>query len=93
MWDRFGITNLQYLALFDKNNYLLLPLINGHARLFYPRKKSICNLGVQLALFQPGGQIMPTTLLLAHPDLTRDTIRNYYEYEFYLYVNYSCECP
>ena len=27
------------------------------------------NLGVQLTLLQPGGQIMPTTLLLAHPDL------------------------
>ena len=29
------------------------------------------NLGVQLTLTQPGvgGQIMPTTLLLAHPDL------------------------
>ena len=26
-------------------------------------------LGVQLTLLQPGGQIMPTTLLLAHPDL------------------------
>ena len=23
----------------------------------------------ELALFQPGGQIMPTALLLAHPDL------------------------
>ena len=27
------------------------------------------NLGVQLTLLQPGGQIMPTTLLLAHPYL------------------------
>ena len=27
------------------------------------------NLGVQLTLLQPGGQIMSTTLLLAHPDL------------------------
>ena len=27
------------------------------------------NLGVQLTLLQPGGQIMPNTLLLAHPDL------------------------
>ena len=27
------------------------------------------NLEVQLTLLQPGGQIMPTTLLLAHPDL------------------------
>jgi hypothetical protein len=27
------------------------------------------NLGAQLTLLQPGGQIMPTTLLLAHPDL------------------------
>ena len=27
------------------------------------------NLGVQLTLSQPGGQIMPTTSLLAHPDL------------------------
>ena len=27
------------------------------------------NLGVQLTLSQPGGQIMPTTFLLAHPDL------------------------
>ena len=27
------------------------------------------NLGVQLTLLQPVGHIMPTTLLLAHPDL------------------------
>ena len=27
------------------------------------------NLGAQLTLLQPGGQIMPTRLLLAHPDL------------------------
>ena len=27
------------------------------------------NLGVHLTLLQPGGRIMPTTLLLAHPDL------------------------
>ena len=27
------------------------------------------NLVVQLTLLAPGGQIMPTTLLLAHPDL------------------------
>ena len=26
--------------------------------------------GWALTLFQPGGQIMPTALLLAHPDLT-----------------------
>ena len=26
------------------------------------------NLGVHLTLFQPGEHIMPTTLLLAHPD-------------------------
>jgi hypothetical protein len=29
----------------------------------------IWNLGFQLTLFQPVGQIMPTALLLAHPDL------------------------
>jgi hypothetical protein len=27
------------------------------------------DLGFQLTLFQPGRQIMPTTLMLAHPDL------------------------
>jgi len=27
------------------------------------------NFGVQLTKLQPGGQIMPNTLLLAHPDL------------------------
>ena len=27
------------------------------------------NLGAQLTLLQPEGQIVPTTLLLAHPDL------------------------
>ena len=27
------------------------------------------NLGAQLTLLQPGGHIMPTTFLLAHPDL------------------------
>ena len=27
------------------------------------------NLGAHLTLLQPGGQIMPTTLLLVHPDL------------------------
>ena len=30
---------------------------------------ALAALGVQLTLLQPGGQIMPTTLLLAHPDL------------------------
>ena len=41
----------------------VMPLAGGQSGL-QPR-----NLGVQLTLFQPGGQIVPTTLLLAHPDL------------------------
>ena len=42
----------------------MLPLVGGQGGLKPTRK-----LGVQLTLLQPGGQIMPTTLLLAHPDL------------------------
>ena len=42
----------------------VLPLVGAQGRL-----KSTRNLGVQLTPLQPGGQIMPTTLLLAHPDL------------------------
>ena len=37
----------------------VMPLADGPTR----------NLGVKLTLLQPGGQIMLTTLLLAHPDL------------------------
>ena len=42
----------------------VMPLAGGQGGL-YPTR----NLGVQLSLLQPGGQIIPTTLLLAHPDL------------------------
>ena len=42
----------------------VLPLVGGQGGLQPTR-----NLGGQLTLLQPGGQIMPTTLLLAHPDL------------------------
>ena len=42
----------------------VLPLVGGQVG-FQPTR----NLGVQLTLLKPGGQIMPTTLLLAHPDL------------------------
>ena len=41
-----------------------MPLVGGQGGL-YPS----WNLGVQLTLLQPGGQIMSTTLLLAHQDL------------------------
>ena len=38
-----------------------MPLVGGQVG-------PIRNLGVQLTLLQPGGQIMLTTLLLAHPE-------------------------
>ena len=41
-----------------------MPLAGGQGG-FLPTQ----NLGVQLTLLQPGGQIMPTTLLLAQSDL------------------------
>ena len=44
--------------------HAVLPLVGGQGGLQPTR-----NFGVQLTLLQPGGQIMPTTLLLAHPDL------------------------
>ena len=42
----------------------VMPLVGGKGG-FQPTR----NLEGQLTLLQPGGQIMPTTLLLAHPDL------------------------
>ena len=42
----------------------VMPLAGGQGGL-YPTQ----NFGVQLTLLQPGGQIMPTALLLVHPDL------------------------
>ena len=44
--------------------YSVMPLDGGQGGLQLTR-----NLGVQLTLLQPGGQIMPTILLLEHPDL------------------------
>ena len=44
--------------------FAVMPLAGGQGGL-----KPTQNLGVQLTLLQPGGQIMPATLLLAHPDL------------------------
>ena len=40
--------------------HTVLPLVGGQCG-------ATRNLGVQLTLLQPGGQIMPITLLLAHP--------------------------
>ena len=42
-----------------------MPLAGGQGGL----QPTLPTLGAQLTLLQPGGQIMPTTLLLAHPDL------------------------
>ena len=42
----------------------VLPLVGGQGGPWHTR-----NLGVQLTLLQPRWQIMPTTLLLAHPGL------------------------
>ena len=53
------IQNVQYL-LFRP----VLPLVGGQGGLQPTR-----NLGVQLTLLQPRGQIMPNALMLAHPDL------------------------
>ena len=41
-----------------------MPLVGGQVGLQLTR-----NLGFQLTLFLPGGQILPTALLLAHPEL------------------------
>ena len=43
-------------------NFTVMPLAGRQG-------KPTWNFGVQLTLLQPGGQIVPTTLLLAHPDL------------------------
>ena len=40
-----------------------MPLVGGQDGIKPTR------MGFQLTLFQPGEQIMPTTLLLAHPEL------------------------
>ena len=64
MWDRFGF---QFL-------FMNLALF-GKKDYSYLR-----NFGVQFNPIPTSGQIMPTTLLLAQPDLTRDTIKNDYEY-------------
>ena len=58
--------------------FLVMPLADGQGGL-YP----IRNLGVQLTLLQPGVQIMPTKLLLAHPDLkTQWHLCNMYYVDF-----------
>ena len=41
----------------------------GRSNAVLPLVGGLKKLGVQLTLLQPVGQIMPTTLLLAHPDL------------------------
>ena len=42
----------------------VMPLVGRQGGLWSTR-----NLGLQLNLFKPGGHIIPTKLLLAHPDL------------------------
>ena len=57
----FGLFNIY---MYFKGNFSNITFFGPHSG-FEPTR----NLGVQLTLLQPGGQIMPTALLLAHPDL------------------------
>ena len=64
----YEIVPIIFICLSDFSSIIDL-LLNKQSQLPRGVAPLSPNLGVQLTLFQPGVQIMPNALLLAHPDL------------------------